>query len=347
MVKIPVAIVGATGYTGVELVRLLADHPNVTIAALTSRENEGKSFSSIYPAFTGKKGLVLSKLNVSEVAKKIKAAFLCLPHHESMTVTADFRSRGVRVIDLSADFRLKDPALYEKWYGRHTEKTLLASAVYGLPEMYRKEIGGAKLVATPGCYPTSIILGLAPLLKERLIDPADIICDSKSGTSGAGRSLKTDSLFCEVHENFRPYNIDNHRHVAEINQEVSILAGEAVSVLFSPHLLPIDRGILSTLYVKPIKRLKGDDLLKKFSAFYRNEPFIQILPEGIWPATKNVRGTNVCQIGLKIVSEGGRIVVVTAIDNLTKGASGQAVQCFNLMHDLHETTSLNLSPLLP
>lgn len=336
--KIPVAIIGATGYTGIELVRLLAAHPHVTLVALTSRENEGKTFSS---------GLVLSKLKVDELSKKIKVAFLCLPHHESMTVTDDFRARGVRVIDLSADFRLKDAALYEKWYGKHTVKERLEEAVYGLPEIHRREIASAKLLAVPGCYPTSIILALAPLLKEQLIDPGDIICDSKSGTSGAGRTLKTESLFCEVHENFRPYNIDNHRHVAEINQELSTLAGEGVSVLFSPHLLPIDRGILSTIYVKPIKRLKTEDLLKKLSAFYRNEPFIQLLPEGAWPTTKNVRGTNLCQIGLQVVSEGKRIVVVSAIDNLTKGASGQAVQCFNLMYDLPETTSLLLPPLLP
>lgn len=345
--KIPVAIVGATGYTGVELVRLLVDHPGVSLAALTSRENEGKPYASLFPAFAGRKNLVLSKLEVPSLARKIQVAFLCLPHHESMTVAADLRSRGIRVIDLSADFRLKDAALYEKWYGRHTEKNLLTDAVYGLPELHRDEIRSAKLVAAPGCYPTSILLALAPFLKERLIDPGDIICDSKSGTSGAGRTPKTESLFCEVHENFRPYNIDSHRHVAEINQELSLVAGEEVSVLFSPHLLPIDRGILSTIYVKPIKKLKTADLLKIFAGFYRKEPFVQILSDGTWPATKNVRGTNLCQITVKVVSEGKRIVIVSAIDNLTKGASGQAVQCFNLMVDLPETTALELSPLIP
>lgn len=338
--KISVAIIGANGYTGCELVRILLNHPHVHLSVITSRQYEGSAFSDIFPAFSGLTSLKFSALKIPEIARKVKAVFLCLPHHESMEVAKKFRAGGIKVIDLSADFRLKNPSVYEKWYGKHTQKNLLKEAVYGLPEFYRDEIKTAKLVASPGCYPTSIILGVAPLLKKRMIHAEGIICDSKSGVSGAGRSAKTEILFGEVNESFKAYNIGVHRHTPEIEQELSNLAGEKVKVLFSPHLAPMDRGILSTIYCRPIRKWSTRELISVYRKFYQNEKFVQILPEGQWPSTKNVRGSNMGQISLFFDERTEKIVVVSVIDNLTKGASGQAVQSFNLMHGFSENSGL-------
>lgn len=345
--NIPIAIIGSTGYTGLELVRLLTQHPRVTIKALTSRQYAGKKFSDVYPALFGQCDLVCEKLNVARIAKQVRAVFICLPHHDSMPVAASFRSKGVRVIDLSADFRIKDHATYEKWYGKHTQKKLLKEAVYGLPELYRAEIEKAKLVASPGCYPTSILLALAPLIKAKLIKLEGIVADSKSGTSGAGRAALVGNLFCEVNDSLKAYKVAAHRHTPEIEQELSVLAGRFVKILFTPHLVPMDRGIFSTIYCQPKRKTSTKDLLWAMDYFYKKEKFVKVLPAGHLPSTKNVRGTNNCHLSAVLDSRTQRIIVLSAIDNLTKGASGQAVQAFNLMFGLQETMGLEGVGVVP
>lgn len=345
---IRVAVIGATGYTGVELLRILLGHPQVQVTVITSRQNEGKKFSDLFPAFEGRTDLTFSAYTASEIARQAQTAFLCLPHHESMEVAAELRALGLKVIDLSADFRLQDKKVYEQWYGPHTQEKLLAEAVYAQPETVdHDQIAKASLIACPGCYPTSVILGLAPLLSAKLIKTDDIICDSKSGVSGAGRTAKIESLFAEVSENFKAYNIAKHRHSPEIEQGLSTLAGSKVTVLFSPHLVPMDRGILSTIYCKPLKTLEGEKLHQIYTKFYEGKPFVKVLPLGQLPATKNVRGTNDCHLGLIADSHSGRIVIVSAIDNLTKGASGQAVQALNIMNGWDETLGLTGIGLIP
>lgn len=345
--KIPIAIVGATGYTGVELVRLLLNHPRIEIRALTSRQNAGVLYSKIYPSFSGKCNLVCEPLNISKIAKRVKAVFLCLPHHQAMDTAKRFRNQGIKVLDLSADFRITDPQVYEEWYGKHSQKKLLKEAVYGLPELHRKKITGAKLVAVPGCYPTSNILGLAPLFANKMISLESIICDSKSGVSGAGAALKQESQFCEVNDNFKAYKVGVHRHAPEIEQESSLISGEKISVMFTPHLVPMDRGILSTIYCQPIRRWSTDQLLDIFRKFYRKDRFVKVLPKGSLASTKPVRGTNYCHLSPLYDKRTETIVVLSAIDNLTKGASGQAIQCFNLMYGMPETTGLLQTGFIP
>ena len=335
-----VAIVGATGYTGVELARLLLRHPQVKIAALTSERSAGESFSKVFPAFQGRLDLVLEALNPEAAAGKAELVFLCLPHHESMQAAATFRKLGRKVIDLSADFRLIDPKTYEAWYGPHIAPDLLEDAVYGLPELHREAIRKADLIANPGCYPTSCILGLAPLLKEKLIELDTIVCDSASGTSGAGRSAKTELLFCEVNESFKAYGVGKHRHTPEIEQELSRLAGQKVVISFTPHLLPIDRGILTTIYAKAKGKMDSKALHAVYEKFYAKEPFVRLRPLGVFPATHEVRLTNYCDLGVHYDDRTGRVLIVSAIDNLTKGASGQAIQNMNLRLGWEETTGL-------
>jgi len=345
---IPTAVIGATGYTGIELVRILLNHPNIKIVSAVSRQHAGKMLSEVYPAFTGRTELILEPLKIPTISRRVKLVFLCLPHHQAMDVAKGFRRHGVRVIDLSADFRIRNPEVYEKWYGSHSQKKLLSESVYGLPELYKKELKTAKLVASPGCYPTSIVLPLAPLLRKKMVLLNDIICDSKSGVTGAGRSVQVENLFSEVNEGCHAYKIGTHRHTPEIDQELSRLAGERVHVLFVPHLVPMDRGILSTIYLRPLRSWKVADVLDIYQAAYRRSPFVQILPEGQLPRTKSVRGTNVCQIGVAFEKETERLVIVSAIDNLTKGASGQAVQCMNHMYGWPEKRGLDFfSPLIP
>jgi len=344
--KISIAVIGATGYTGVELLRLLANHPRAHVVSATSRQYAGKRIDEVFPALTPYP-LVCENLNVSKIAKRVKVAFLCLPHHEAMNVAADFRKRGVKVIDLSADFRLRNVRIYEEWYGPHSQKKLLQDAVYGLPELHRPKIKKAKLIASPGCYATTNILALAPLLKYNMIDPKDIICDSKSGVSGAGRSANVDNLYSEVNDSFKAYKVANHRHTPEIEQELSELAGTAVTLTFSPHLVPMDRGIFTTIYCKPHRKWTAEQVVTIYKKFYRKESFVHILPAGQSPATKNVRGTNNCQIGIVTDERTERLIILAALDNLTKGASGQAVQSFNLMHGIKETMGLPIGALVP
>jgi N-acetyl-gamma-glutamyl-phosphate reductase len=345
MVK--VAVVGASGYTGVELLRLLLNHPDVTITCVTANQNAGEEVTTLFPSLAGRIDMVCSALDVSEVAASAELVFTALPHQAAMAVIPGLLAAGCKVIDLSADYRLRDPQVYATWYAAHTSPELLAEAVYGLPELYRDSIPAARLVANPGCYPTSVALALAPLLRDGWIDPATLIIDSKSGTSGAGRSAKVDSLYCEVNEGFKAYGVGKHRHTPEIEQTLSNLAGQEVTVSFTPHLLPVNRGILSTCYASLRQETTTAALLRHFRSFYDGEAFVRICAEGELPNIAYVRGANYCDIGLVVDPRTNRVIVVSAIDNLVKGAAGQAVQNMNLLLGLPETRGLEVVPLFP
>ncbi len=343
-----VAIVGASGYTGLELIRILHCHPEVAVTCLTSEQSAGKKISDVFPTLRGRCDLLLENLEPVRVSEKADVIFTALPHKAAMEVVPTFLKLGKKVIDLSADYRLSDPAVYGEWYEPHLNPANLKKAVYGLPEIRRSKIKGAKLVANPGCYPTSIILGLAPLLKKGLIQHQSIIADSASGVTGAGRSAKVDSLYCEVNEGFRAYGAGGvHRHTPEIEQELSLLAGESLKITFTPHLVPMDRGILSTIYAAPLKELTTSQLVALYEDFYRGEPFVRVLPQGSLPSTAFVRGSNFCDIAPLVDLRTGRIIIVSAIDNLVKGASGQAVQNMNLVCGFPETTGLDGLALFP
>lgn len=342
------AIVGASGYTGGELARLLCIHPSVTITAATSRQYDGKPLARIFPHLRDRTDLTCRNLGVDEIIDLADLIFCAVPHKTAMDVVPSFLKAGKKVVDLSADFRIKDVTVYEQWYQPHSAADLVEEAVYGLPEIFREEIRTARLVANPGCYPTSITLGLAPLMKSGLIDPATIIIDSKSGTSGAGRAAQVGTLFCEVTDGFRPYKVGGvHRHIPEIEQNLSALAGEPITVSFTPHLLPISRGILTTIYTD----LKGQAGLAEIYALYEQmfgeELFVRLLEPGSLPATQHVRGSNYCDISLNLDERTGRLIIVSAIDNIVKGASGQAVQNMNLMYGFDEDAGLLQAPLFP
>jgi N-acetyl-gamma-glutamyl-phosphate reductase len=343
---LPVAVLGATGYAGVELLRILNHHPRVRLSAVTSQQYAGKRVSEIYPSLAGRCDLALEGLAVDKIAARADLAFAALPHETSMDVVAGLLERNKRVIDLSADFRLHDPEVYRRWYRPHKTPHLLTDAVYGLTELHRKAIGKARLVANPGCYPTGAVLGLAPLFAEKWAR-GTVVIDAKSGVTGAGRSTAVELSFSEVNENFKAYNVGVHRHAPEIEQELGEIAGAQVSVLFAPHLVPMNRGILSTMYVELKKISLEDDLAKLYKKFYQGEPFVRILPPGTFPQTKDVRGTNDCAIGFGYDAHTARLVVITAIDNLVKGAAGQAVQNMNLMYGWPETEGLRGTALVP
>ena len=343
-----VAIVGASGYTGLELIRILHCHPEVVVTCVTSERSAGKRISDVFPTLRGRCDLVLENLEPVRVAEKADIIFTALPHKAAMEVVPTFLKLGKNVIDLSADYRLTEPEVYGAWYEQHLNPALLKKAIYGLPELRRARIKGKKLVANPGCYPTSIILALAPLLKKRLIDPQNIIADSASGVTGAGRSAKVDSLYCEVNEGYKAYGIGGiHRHIPEIEQELSLLAGEQLTITFTPHLVPMDRGILSTVYAMPLKTTTTTELSALYSDFYDGEPFVRVLPQGSLPSTAFVRGSNFCDIAPVVDVRSGRIIVVSAIDNLMKGASGQAVQNMNIVFGFPESMGLEGLAVFP
>ena len=343
-----VAVVGASGYTGVELVRILRGHPNVSLTCVTSERSAGKRIDALYPSLRGHCDLVLENLDPIRVSAKADLIFTALPHKTVMEVAPTFLQMGKTIIDLSADYRLNDPDAYGAWYEEHLNPELLREAVYGLPEIRRDEIIGKKLVANPGCYPTSIVLGLAPLLKNNLIDSSNIIIDSASGVTGAGRSAKVDSLYCEVNESFKAYGAGGvHRHIPEIEQELSLLAKERITITFTPHLAPMDRGILSTIYASPLKTTTIGELAELYSNFYREEVFVRVLPEGCLPSTLFVRGSNFCDVAPLVDKRTGKIIVFSAIDNLVKGASGQAVQNMNIVCGFPETMGLAEPALFP
>ncbi len=339
-------MLGATGYTGIELLRFLVQHPRVQLTVVSSQQFVNRRVSEIYPSLEGKCDLVLEEIRIEKIAPRIDLAFAALPHETSMEVVADLIERGKRVVDLSADFRLHNPQTYLRWYRSHKAPHLLGEAIYGLSEIHRKEIRRARLVANPGCYPTGAILGLAPLFAKRLVRGI-VLVDAKSGVTGAGRSNAVELSFSEVNENLKAYNVGVHRHTPEIEQELSEIANGSVSVFFAPHLVPMSRGILSTMYVQ-LKKFLGDERLTKiYKDFYRKDPFIRVLSPGCFPQTKEVRGSNDCAIGFRYDSRVGRLVVITAIDNLVKGAAGQAVQNMNLMYGWAEVEGLRGPALVP
>lgn len=342
-----VAVVGASGYTGVELIRILVGHPEIEICSVTSRQHEGLPINQVFPSLSGFCTLVCESLDVTAIAKRADLVFTALPHKTAMEVVPGFLDAGCKVVDLSADYRLKDQAVYEQWYQKHSSPELFAEAVYGLPELYRDQLQSARLVANPGCYPTSVILGLAPLLEKQLINPQSLIVDSKSGVSGAGRGVKLGSLYCETNEGFKAYGIASHRHTPEIEQELSGLANGTIRLNFTPHLLPVNRGILSTCYADLLVDKSSEELIALFQQRYKNEPFIRMMPGGELPNIAFVRGTNFCDIGLVSDQRTGRVIVVTAIDNLVKGAAGQAVQNMNIICGFHESLGLGIVPTFP
>ncbi len=345
--KTRVGIIGATGYTGVELLRLLLHHPEVEVTALTSQKYAGTPIDQVFPSLMKRLQLKCEELNVDTISEKADFIFTALPHKTAMEVVPLFHRQGKRIVDLSADFRFRNAALYEKWYQKHTSADLLSESVYGLPEIHREKIRNAKIVGNPGCYPTGALLGLLPLVKKGMISVENIVVDSKSGVSGAGRDVVLESLFCEVNDGVRAYKVFAHRHTPEIDQELSQLAQKEINVTFVPHLIPMDRGILSTLYVRLTKKMKTDELLNVFQEVYREEPFIRVHPKGKLPNTKEVRGSNLCDIGVMVSDSDARAVIVTAIDNLVKGAAGEAVQNMNIMLDYPETAGLDVMPLFP
>ncbi|MBI5969684.1 MAG: N-acetyl-gamma-glutamyl-phosphate reductase [Deltaproteobacteria bacterium] len=344
-----VAILGASGYTGMELLRILAVHPEVEVSAVFSRQHKGASVVEVFPALAG----YCDKLTMSdpEAFAKVEAdaVFCCLPHGASQEVVPTLLKQGRMVIDLSADFRFKDAAVYNAWYGAHKAPGLLKDAVYGLPELFRPMIKGARFVANPGCYPTGAALALAPLAKRRVINMmsghGSVIIDSKSGVSGAGRGAVVDYLFSEVSGGFKAYNIGSHRHTPEIEQTLSEVAGIAMSVIFTPHLLPVSRGILTTAYAGIMGAWATGDIHKLYAGFYADEPFVRVLPPGKFPDISHVRGSNYCDIGVYCDENKKRAVIVSVIDNLVKGASGQAVQNMNIMAGFAEDAGLRTPPM--
>ncbi len=337
---IKAGVLGATGYAGAELVRLLLSHPNVELDCLASHSHGGKRMQDLYPSFLGCGDLVLEDINIKDIAGRCDVVFTSLPHGASADTVAELYRSGVKVIDLSADFRYNDKEVYAQWYGLpHAYPELLAKSVYGLPELYRDKIKKAELIGNPGCYTTCSILALAPILKAGLIENKNIIIDAKSGVSGAGKGLRDDLMFCESHENTKAYGIAKHRHTSEIEQELSLAAGENITLSFTPHLLPVKRGILSTIYANLKPEACVEDIRAAYEA-YKTESFVGVYEEGL-PELKHVVGSNRCAIGFVIDERLHRLVVVSALDNLIKGAGGQAVQNMNLMFGLDEATGLD------
>ena len=334
---IKVGVVGATGYTGEEIIKILSRHSGVKITALSAIIDKPTKISEVFPALSGMCDIVCKELDVAEVSAACDLVFLALPHKVSMLFASKFLKAGRKVIDLSADYRLPGD-VYQKWYGQgHKDMANIKNAVYGLPELYRKDIKGANLIANPGCYPTSAILGSAPLIKGGFVEPGDIIADSKSGVTGAGRKAALSLSFSEVDENLKAYKINAHQHKPEINQELGKLAGKDIDIVFTPHLIPMNRGILTTLYFKLKKKATSKELIAAYKKFYKNEPFVRVLDNRL-PETKNVVNSNFCDIGLSVT--GDRVIVVSCIDNLTKGAAGQAVQNMNIMCGFDEKEGL-------
>ena len=342
------SVIGATGYAGVELIKLLCLHPHVELMYLTSQSYTGQKIQDVYPHLRGFIDQELKAQNIDEIDAVSDVVFLALPHGHAVPVAEKICAQGKKVIDLGADLRFRDTSVYEDWYHvKHENPSLSMKAVYGLPEIYRDKIKDARAVGNPGCYPTSALLALYPLIKEDLIDLSTIIIDSKSGVSGAGRSAVITSLYGECAENMKAYNVGKHRHTPEIEQALSEVAGCAVYVSFTPHLIPMTRGILTTAYAVLNSKGKEADINRLYQDYYQNEYFVRVHPAGVWPQTKWVTGTNFCDIGVAVDSRTNRIVVTAVIDNLVKGAAGQAVQNMNILFDFPEKTGLELVPLYP
>jgi N-acetyl-gamma-glutamyl-phosphate reductase len=342
-----VAIAGASGYTGFELIRILSGHPRVELRAITSRAQAGQRLDEFYPGFRGHCDLVFENTVPDALVSEAEIVFTALPHQAAMDLVPDLLARGVKVIDLSADYRFRDAQVYEAWYQPHKTPELLAEAVYGLPELYRDQIRSARLVGNPGCYPTSVILAAAPLLSGSLVDARTLIADSKSGVTGAGRGASLGVHFCEVDEGFKAYKVAEHRHMPEMEQELGRLAKHPLHITFTPHLVPMTRGILSTLYATLRDGVTAAQVDEAFRSFYQDAPFVRLCGQGELPSTLQVRGSNYCDLGWRIDRRAQRVIVVSVIDNLTRGASGQAVCNMNLMSGFPEELGLAQAPWLP
>lgn len=338
------AVAGGTGYAGAELVRILTGHPGVLLTMITSRQFAGQRFDGVYPALAGRVDLVCQELNDDRICEAADVVFTALPHKLPMKIAPEILKRGCKVIDLSADFRFNDAGVYEKVYQPHTAPELLSEVVYGLSEVYTRQIQAARLVGNPGCYPTSVLLPLVPLVKAGLLDLESIVADSKSGVSGAGRSPSLTVHFCEVAESFKAYKVAVHRHNPEMEAVLSREAGRPVSLTFVPHLVPMSRGMLTTLYARPSGALTARMVQDCLASFYQARPFVRLRPPGMPPDTLHVRGTNYCDIGFVLDDRNRRLILMSAIDNLGKGAAGQAVQNMNLMFGLDEAAGLSQVP---
>ncbi|MDH5611140.1 MAG: N-acetyl-gamma-glutamyl-phosphate reductase [Gammaproteobacteria bacterium] len=342
---ISVGIVGGTGYTGVELLRLLVSHPEVELKLVTSRSEAGMPVADMFPNLRGFTDVCFSEPDVKTLGA-CDVVFFATPNGTAMKMVAELLAQGTRVIDLAADFRLKDSAEWEKWYGmKHACEDILAEAVYGLPEINRAAIRKAKVVANPGCYPTAVGLGFLPLIENGLIDDQHLIADAKSGVSGAGRGANVAALLCEASESFKPYAVEGHRHLPEIRQTLGVAAGHSVGLTFVPHLVPMIRGIEASLYA--VLKKTDVDLHALYTERYKNEPFVDVLPKGVMPETRSVRGANFCRISVFQPQGSDVVVVASVIDNLVKGAAGQAIQNMNIMFQLEETAGLDRPALLP
>jgi len=332
-----VAILGATGYSAVELIKILLRHPHAEITAVTSRQEGNLPLGVVHQSLAGRTSLKLEDLTAAQVAERADCVFACLPHGVTTSVVPQYLEHGCKVIDLSADYRLKDPAVYEKWYGeKHGDPGRLNESVYGLPELFRNDIPTARLIANPGCYPTTSILALSPLLKAGLIEPTGIIIDAKSGVSGAGRTPKQNILYCETNENLSAYGVGKHRHTPEIEQVLGTSSARDVSVIFTPHLVPMDRGILATAYSVPKSTVTDKQVMDALRSAYENEPFVTVVDH--LPGTKDVAFTNFVHVTARVVKD--RVITISCLDNMIKGASGAAIQNFNLIYGYPETTGL-------
>lgn len=346
--QIKVGIVGGTGYTGVELLRMLSQHPDVELTAITSRKEDGMLVADMYPNLRGHVKLAFSSPDKAPLTG-CDVVFFATPHGVAMAQANELLAAGVRIIDLAADFRLQDMAIFEKWYKMpHACPDVLAESVYGLVELNRNKIAGARVVGNPGCYPTTILLGLAPLLGgSPMIDTTDIVADAKSGVSGAGRKAEVGSLFSEAGDNFKAYGVAGHRHHPEIKEQLDKLAAADVGLTFVPHLVPMIRGMFSTIYARILPEARHIDFQALFEARYANEPFVDVMPAGSLPETRSVRASNTLRISVQRPGNGDKLIILVVQDNLVKGASGQAIQNMNLMFGLPETTGLNQVAILP
>ncbi len=343
---IKAGIIGATGYAGSELVRILSSHPEVKIETITSKSYTGQNYRAVYPNFNHL-DLVCKEENMEELCEKCDVIFLALPHGQaSKRVTEDVLKK-CKIIDLGADFRLQDTEVYESWYCEHYSKEILKEAVYGLCEINREKIKGRRIVGNPGCYTSCSILSLYPLLKEGLVKESSIIIDAKSGVSGAGRGVSLGNLFCEVNESVKAYKIASHRHTPEIEEQLSIAAGKPITMSFTPHLIPMNRGILATCYADLKEDLSYEDLRAVYEKYYKDEYFIRLTDKGVFPETRWVKNSNFVDIGFTVDKRTNRVIVIGAIDNLYKGAAGQAVQNMNILFDLDERTGIDYVPPFP
>jgi N-acetyl-gamma-glutamyl-phosphate reductase len=338
---INVGVIGGTGYAGEELIRILTAHPYVNICKVVSKSFAGKNLGDVYKNYTGSQNYPLSDLDLKEICRACEFVFTSLPHGESMNVVSELLELNTRVIDLSADFRYQDVSIYKEWYGlEHSAAEAQAEAVYGLPEVYRGIIENTRLVANPGCYTTCSILALLPVLKHNLVRSSGIVIDAKSGVTGAGRKSDTAYSFCELEGNFKAYSAIRHRHTSEIEEQLSLISGEDIKLLFTPHLLPVKRGILATIYTELMPGVTVEKVSEAYRAEFAKAPFVHILPEGELPELKHVVGSNNVHIGFAVSERTNRLVIVSCLDNLIKGAGGQAVQNFNIMNKLDEKMGL-------